>query len=43
MNEANNFLVIGSYIFGLNSELFLHTDKTFFGVLETISRKAIAF
>ena len=27
MNEANDCLMIGSYVCGLNSELFLHTDK----------------
>ena len=45
MNKTNDFLMIGSYICGLNSKIFLHTDKTFFCVLETIykCRKAIAF
>ena len=36
MNKANDFLMIGSYICGLNSKLFLHTDKTFFCVLERL-------
>ena len=27
MNKANDCLMIGSKVFGLNSELFLHTDK----------------
>ena len=27
MNYANNFLLIVSYVCGLNSELFLYTDK----------------
>ena len=26
MNKANDWLMIGSYIFYLNSELFLHID-----------------
>ena len=30
MNKANEFLMIGSYNCGLNSELFLHTDKKHF-------------
>ena len=27
MNKTNDCLMIGSYVCGLNSELFLHTDK----------------
>ncbi len=27
MNKINHCLMIGNYICGLNSELFLHTDK----------------
>ena len=27
MNKANDCLMIGSYVCGLNSELFLHTDN----------------
>ena len=27
MNKANDYLMTGSYIFGLNNELFLHTDQ----------------
>ena len=30
MNKANEFLMIGSYNYGLNSELFLQTDKNHF-------------
>ena len=30
MNKANEFLMIGSHNCGLNSELFLHTDKNHF-------------
>ena len=37
MNKVNYFLMIGSYVCGLNSELFLHTDKHCFFVLETIN------
>ena len=36
MNKTNDCLVIGSYICGLNSEFFLHTDKNrSFFLLET--------
>ena len=27
LEQSNDCLTIGSYVFGLNSELFLHTDK----------------
>ena len=44
MNKANDSLIIGSYVCGLNSELFLHTDKKLFFLLETNKcRKTIAF
>ena len=46
MNKTNHFLMIGSYICGLNCELFLHTDKncSFFLLLETNKcRKIFAF
>ena len=29
MNKANDCLMIGSYVCGLNSELFLHTNNFF--------------
>ena len=35
MNKANDCLMIGIYVFGLNSELFLHTDKKHIFLLET--------
>ena len=43
MNKMNDCLMIGSYVCGLNSELFLHTDKKhFFFLLETnIMQKSI--
>ena len=45
MNKTNDCLMIGSYICGLNSELFLHTDKnhSFFAVKTNKCRKAFAF
>ena len=45
MSKANDCLMIGSYVSGLNSELFQHTDKNhIFFLLETNKcRKAIAF
>ena len=42
MNKTNDCLMIGSYVCGLKSELFLHTDKNhFFFLLET--NKLFAF
>ena len=39
MNKTNDCLMIGSYVCGLNSELFLHTDKnhSFFVVKRQIN------
>ena len=43
-NKTNDCLMIGGYVCGLNSELFLHTDKKVFLLLETNKcRKAFAF
>ena len=38
MNKTNDCLIIGSYVCGLNSELFLHTDKnhSFFAVRDQL-------
>ena len=41
MNKANTSLMIGSYICGLNSELYLHT--VIFQLESNKCRKAIAF
>ena len=37
MNKANDFLMIGSYICGLNGSYSCTLTKTFFFVLETIN------
>ena len=45
INKANDCLMIGSYVCGLNSELFLHTDKNHSCFLFDTNkcRKAFAF
>ena len=43
MNKANDCLMIGSYVSGLNSELYLHTDKKKILLETNKGRKAIAF
>ena len=41
---SNDWLMIGSYVCGLNSELFLHTDKNHIFLLEANKcRKSFAF
>ena len=48
MNKTKDCLMIGSYVCGLNREVFLHTDKNhsfwgFFAVETNKCRKAFAF
>ena len=44
MNKVKDFLMIGSYVCGLNSEFFRHNDKNLFFLLETNKyRKACIF